>query len=100
MIILLLLISIYGFGYYTISINRHMSLAKGPVKVLNVGGIEFRDLNKNGKLDPYEDKRRTVEVRIEDLLSQMNLEEKTGMMFINMAGMGKNGELLGVWKTK
>jgi hypothetical protein len=57
MIILLLLISIYGFGYYTISINRHMSLAKGPVKVLNVGGIEFRDLNKNGKLDPYEDKR-------------------------------------------
>lgn len=96
LIILLAMVAIYGYGYYTISINKHMSLTKGPVKVLNVDGIEFRDLNKNGKLDPYEDKRQTVEERIEDLLSQMNLEEKTGMMFINMAGMGKNGELLGV----
>jgi len=96
LIILLLLISIYGYVYYTISIKSHMSLAKGQVKVITLDGIEFRDLNKNDKLDPYEDKRRTIEERIEDLLSQMNLEEKTGMMFINMAGMGKDGELLGV----
>ena len=44
-------------------------------------GIAFRDLNKNGRLDPYEDPRRPVEERVADLLSQMTLEEKAGLMF-------------------
>jgi len=35
------------------------------------------DLNKNGKLDPYEDPTRPVEERVENLLSQMTMEEKT-----------------------
>lgn len=46
-------------------------------------GFNFRDLNKNGKLDVYEDPRKPLEVRVEDLLSQMTLEEKAGLMFIN-----------------
>ena len=41
----------------------------------------YRDLNKNGKLDIYEDSRQPVESRVEDLLSQMTLEEKVGQMF-------------------
>lgn len=41
----------------------------------------FRDLNKNGRLDPYEDPRRPVEERVADLLAQMTLEEKAGQMF-------------------
>ena len=41
---------------------------------------EFRDLNKNGRLDPYEDPSRPIDERVEDLLSQMTLEEKAGMM--------------------
>ena len=41
----------------------------------------FRDLNKNGRLDPYEDPRRPIEERVADLLSQMTLEEKAGLMF-------------------
>ena len=40
----------------------------------------YRDLNKNGKLDIYEDSRQPVESRVEDLLSQMTLEEKVGQM--------------------
>ncbi len=43
--------------------------------------ITYRDLNKNGRLDPYEDPRRPVEERVEDLLSRMTLEEKAGLMF-------------------
>ena len=43
----------------------------------------FRDLNKNGKMDVYEDASRPVEERVNDLLAQMNVEEKAGMMFIN-----------------
>lgn len=35
------------------------------------------DFNKNGKKDIYEDPKQPVEKRIEDLLSQMTLEEKT-----------------------
>jgi len=35
------------------------------------------DLNKNGKMDVYEDSRAPIEDRINDLLSQMTLEEKT-----------------------
>jgi len=35
------------------------------------------DLNKNGKLDVYEDAKADIEKRITDLLSQMTLEEKT-----------------------
>jgi beta-glucosidase len=40
----------------------------------------FRDLNKNGRLDPYEDPSRPIEERVEDLLRQMTLEEKVGLM--------------------
>ena len=41
----------------------------------------FRDLNKNGRMDPYEDPRRPIEERVADLLAQMTLEEKAGLMF-------------------
>ena len=37
----------------------------------------WNDLNKNGKKDIYEDCSQLVERRIDDLLSQMTLEEKT-----------------------
>ena len=35
------------------------------------------DLNKNGKKDVYEDPAQPVEKRLDDLISQMNLNEKT-----------------------
>jgi beta-glucosidase len=56
-------------------------------------GQAFRDLNKNGVLDPYEDPRRPIEERIEDLLSQMTLEEKAGLMFHMIAGVNPDGTL-------
>lgn len=37
----------------------------------------YRDLNKNGRMDVYENPNADVEARIDDLLSQMTLEEKT-----------------------
>lgn len=44
-------------------------------------GFAYRDLNKNGKLDIYEDPRQPITSRVEDLLSQMTLAEKAGMLF-------------------
>ena len=64
---------------------------EGPI--LTENGITFRDLNKNGRLDPYEDRRRPIEERIDDLLSQMTLEEKAGMMMHCPIGMNPDGSL-------
>ena len=43
-------------------------------------GYYFKDLNKNGKLDPYEDWRLDIETRTADLLSQMPLTQKFALM--------------------
>ena len=53
----------------------------------------FRDLNKNGKMDVYEDVKQPIDTRVKDLLSQMTLEEKAGMMFINGARIPDDGSL-------
>jgi beta-glucosidase len=54
---------------------------------LEQDGISFRDLNGNGRLDPYEDPRLPVEERVDDLLAQMTLEEKVGLMFHAVTGV-------------
>lgn len=56
-------------------------------------GFAFRDLNKNGKLDIYEDPRQPLEDRLEDLLGQMTLEEKAGLLFINGAKINADGSI-------
>ncbi len=45
---------------------------------------EPRDLNRNGKIDIYEDPSAPIDDRIEDLLEQMSLAEKVGLMFHTM----------------
>jgi hypothetical protein len=55
--------------------------------------ISFRDLNKNGKLDVYEDVTQTVDGRIDDLLSQMSVAEKADLMFINIAIVNDDASL-------
>ena len=61
--------------------------------VKDVEGYAYRDLNKNGKLDIYEDPRQPIEARVDDLLSQMTLEEKAGTLFINGAAVNEDGSL-------
>jgi len=54
---------------------------------------DFRDLNKNGELDVYEDARMTVEARIDDLLQGMTVSEKAGLMFINISIVNDDASL-------
>lgn len=61
--------------------------------LLQVEGLEFKDLNANGQLDPYEDWRLPTEQRIDDLISQMTLEEKVGMMMIDTLNADWEGQL-------
>ena len=48
--------------------------------ILEVDGLKFKDMNGNGSLDVYEDWRKDTDARIADLLSQMTLEEKVGVL--------------------
>jgi beta-glucosidase len=45
---------------------------------------EPRDLNRNGRIDVYEDPTAAIDDRIEDLLGQMTIPEKVGLMFHHM----------------
>ena len=54
----------------------------------------FRDLNGNGQLDPYEDRRLSPTERTEDLLGRLSLEEKVGLLFHTVIEMGPGGALL------
>ncbi len=55
-------------------------LTQRSVKIIQVAGLPFKDLNKSGTLDPYEDWRKTPKQRAADLLQHMTLEEKVGVM--------------------
>jgi len=61
--------------------------------VSEADGLPYRDLNKNGKLDIYEDPRQPIEARVGDLLSQMTLEEKAGTLFINGSVVNEDGSI-------
>jgi beta-glucosidase len=61
--------------------------------LLQVEGLLFKDLNKNGRLDAYEDWRRPVDERVADLVSQMTVEEKAGLMVGPTLEMGPGGTL-------
>lgn len=50
------------------------------IEILEVDGFKFKDLNKNGQLDVYEDWREDTEARVADLLSQMTPENKAAQM--------------------
>ena len=60
--------------------------------IVTTNGHEFRDLNHNGELDIYEDPRATIASRISDLIGQMTLEEKAGLMFINGAPVSEDAD--------
>lgn len=51
--------------------------------VIKVKGRQFKDLNANGSLDTYEDWRKPVDARVADLVDQMTLDEKAGLMLID-----------------
>lgn len=91
--ILFLIIYMFFAIKMKIASNSNMKLLGEPAPILTIDGHKFRDLNKNGKLDIYEDNRAGLELRVNDLLSQMNLEEKAGAMFITMINAGKDGKL-------
>jgi beta-glucosidase len=56
-------------------------------------GFTYRDLNHNGKLDVYEDPRQPLERRLDDLLPQLTLAEKAGLLFFPGASINPDGSI-------
>lgn len=62
-----------------------------PVRKTSPEGVEYRDLNGNDRMDPFEDPRLTVEERVADLVPRLSLEEKVGLMFQTVIEAGADG---------
>ncbi|MDM7995520.1 MAG: glycoside hydrolase family 3 N-terminal domain-containing protein [Acidobacteriota bacterium] len=50
------------------------------IKLVLDDGFAFKDLNRNGRLDPYEDWRLSADARARDLASRMSIEQIAGLM--------------------
>ncbi len=90
-VIVLIAISIFYIKRSSL-VNENYSLLGEEAPILNIDDSQVRDLNKNGKIDPYEDPNESVENRLDDLISQMTIEEKAGTMFVSMIGMNSKGK--------
>jgi len=67
----------------TIKVNNQITLGystKSGVQIIYKDGLPFKDLNRNGQLDVYEDWRVNVEDRAKDLASKMTIDQIAGLM--------------------
>lgn len=70
-------------NYRLIANKNGPSLGYSPaseVKIITVNGLQFKDLNRNGQLDKYEDWRLPADIRAKDLASKMSVEQIAGLM--------------------
>jgi beta-glucosidase len=89
---------VISLGVLSVSLAIKNSRARSQMtekSVIQADGHSFRDLNNNGRLDIYEDFRQDIESRIDDLLSQMTIEEKAGLLWHPPIGIGRRGQVLG-----
>ncbi len=89
---LLLIAAVIFYANSARKVNNNLDLLGENAPTLIENGQNYRDLNKNGKLDVYENVHANIDDRLDDIISQMSIEEKAGTMFITMAGMRSNGD--------
>jgi beta-glucosidase len=92
LVLQIIIASAFAQNKWTETPQKDFSLIKNPngqslgysqssgVKILTVNGLAFKDLNKNNKLDKFEDWRLSYEIRAKDLASKLSIEEITGLM--------------------
>lgn len=86
---LTLILAIAGVIYVNknfLNVDKKDKYTKVEIKEMTIDSYTFSDLNRNGALDIYEDDRQPVEARVNDVLSQMTLEEK--IRLVKGSGMG------------
>ena len=105
--IIILIIALGSLGlwwYFNVTfLNFEKDFAEQKsIKNLTLNEYTFSDRNQNGKLDIFEDDRKSIEERVEDLIIQMTLEEKIHLL--KGSGLGsaigdKNSEVPGAVGT-
>ena len=67
-------------GYKLITQDGGPTLTYTSAPILEQDRYAFKDLNRNGVLDPYEDWRLSAEERAKDLAGRLSIEEIAGLM--------------------
>lgn len=97
--------NVFLLFYCTVTLFAQAQLKNQPVlghrsaNILIINNLQFKDLNRNGKLDRYEDWRLSYEARAKDLISKMSVEQKVGFMLISSTRL-KNDWSFEAPKTK
>ena len=71
------------YGYNVITQKKGQTLGYAPesgICIIETDGYAFKDLNRNGSLDVYEDWRKPADERAADLASQLSIDEIAGLM--------------------
>ena len=79
--VVLLLLLIVGLGGWTYFKSNLLNFEKDydekiTFNTLISNGESILDRNSNGRVDVYEDHRRSLDERVEDVFSQMSVEER------------------------
>jgi len=78
---------------FTLLLASLLSSSINAQNTITNNGKTFIDLNKNGKLDLWEDTRLSVDKRIDAIIKQMTNEEKASLLIgIGMPGFTENCE--------
>jgi beta-glucosidase len=80
---ILLVVVLVGAFYINgalFSFGLKQSPPDSDIVEIQADGFYFRDLNRNGSLDAYEDTRLSIADRAEDLLTRLSLEEKVNLL--------------------
>ncbi len=87
-----LLASLPGGSSTAAAAQSQPYLGTRAVPLIHKDGLQFRDLNRDGVLEPYEDWRLSGAARAADLLSRMTLDEKAGAMMHGSLPMTLNDQ--------
>lgn len=68
--------------------TQQVPLSSRVKQIIEVDGLQFRDLDGDGELTPFEDWRLAPAERAADLVSRMSPDEKLGLMVISSRPMG------------
>ena len=75
------------------TLNLQPALSARVKRLVDHEGLQFRDLDGDGVVSPYEDWRLPVIVRVADLVGRMTLSEKAGLMLLTSQFIGGSDRL-------
>ena len=93
---IVLILAIIGAIYINssfLSFHKKDRYRNTEIKEITVNDFTFKDLNRNGELDIYEDIRNPLDKRVDDLLSKMTDDEKIGLLVgVGLKTMSARGD--------